>query len=174
MPRTHGDVFLRFCIVYPVLKGIENNQLITWNNTKTQENVSACTGPKPPTVEGKRAYTMNWKQLVWAGAANSSIQMERDSRLRERLIFSSYSSDMKMSQITRITPVVNLWHFRTEVHWTVYHDRRSKLFSKDNIWHLHSLSKIYLFSKGPYFRGKQLLFEGSYFRAGATFGGSYF
>ena len=43
-PRTHGNVFLRFCILFTVLKGIENNQLITWNNIKTQENVSVCTG----------------------------------------------------------------------------------------------------------------------------------
>ena len=32
------NVFLR-------VKGIEKNQLITWNNTKTQENVSVCTWP---------------------------------------------------------------------------------------------------------------------------------
>ena len=47
-PLTHGNVFLCFCIVYSkqfiVLKGIENNQRITWNNTKMQENVSVCTG----------------------------------------------------------------------------------------------------------------------------------
>ena len=39
-PRTHGNVSLRFCIVYCSQLGIENNQLIAWNNTKTQENVS--------------------------------------------------------------------------------------------------------------------------------------
>ena len=36
-PRTHGNVFLRFCIV-------SSNKLV--NNTKTQGNVSVCTRSK--------------------------------------------------------------------------------------------------------------------------------
>ena len=42
-----GPVHTETCafVLFTVLKGIENNQLITWNNTKTQENVSVCTGP---------------------------------------------------------------------------------------------------------------------------------
>ena len=31
--------FPAFFVLFTVLKGVENNQLITWNNTKTQENV---------------------------------------------------------------------------------------------------------------------------------------
>ena len=33
-------------VLFTVFKGIENNQLITWNNAKTWENLSVCTGPK--------------------------------------------------------------------------------------------------------------------------------
>ena len=46
--ETFACVFVLFtvnsCKQFIVLKGIENNQRITWNNTKTQENVSVCTG----------------------------------------------------------------------------------------------------------------------------------
>ena len=38
------ETFSCVFVLFTVLKGIENNQLITWNNTKTQENVSECTG----------------------------------------------------------------------------------------------------------------------------------
>ena len=45
--RTYGNVFLRFCIVSSnelvVLDSLENSIL---NSTKTQENVSVCTGPE--------------------------------------------------------------------------------------------------------------------------------
>ena len=40
------ETFSCVFVLFTVLKGIENNQLITWNNTKTQENVSVCTGPQ--------------------------------------------------------------------------------------------------------------------------------
>ena len=43
--RVHTGTFSFVFVLFTVLKGIENNQLITWNNTKTQENVSVCTGP---------------------------------------------------------------------------------------------------------------------------------
>ena len=42
---VHVETFPCVFVLFTVLKGIENNQLITWNNTKTQENVSVCTGP---------------------------------------------------------------------------------------------------------------------------------
>ena len=42
---VHTETFSCVFVLFTVLKGIENNQLITWNNTKTQENVSVCTGP---------------------------------------------------------------------------------------------------------------------------------
>ena len=41
----HTETLSCVFVLFTVLKGIENNQLITWNNTKTQENVSVCTGP---------------------------------------------------------------------------------------------------------------------------------
>ena len=41
----HTETFSCVFLLFTVLKGIENNQLITLNNTKTQENVSVCTGP---------------------------------------------------------------------------------------------------------------------------------
>ena len=37
---VHTETFSCVFVLFTVLKGIENNQLITWNNTKTQENVS--------------------------------------------------------------------------------------------------------------------------------------
>ena len=44
-PRRHGNVFLRFCIVSSnelvVLDSLEKSK----QYTKTQENVSVCTGP---------------------------------------------------------------------------------------------------------------------------------
>ena len=46
---VHTETFSCDFVLFTVLKGIENNQLITWNNTKTQENVSVCTGPKTVT-----------------------------------------------------------------------------------------------------------------------------
>ena len=42
---VHTETFPCVFVLFTVLKGIENNQLITWNNTKTQENVSVCAGP---------------------------------------------------------------------------------------------------------------------------------
>ena len=42
---VHTETFSCVFVLFTVLKGIENNQLITWNNTKTQENISVCTGP---------------------------------------------------------------------------------------------------------------------------------
>ena len=41
----HMETFSCVFVLFIVLKGIENNQLITWNNTKTQECVSVCMGP---------------------------------------------------------------------------------------------------------------------------------
>ena len=38
------ETFSCVFVLFTVLKGIENNQLITWNNTKTQENVYVCMG----------------------------------------------------------------------------------------------------------------------------------
>ena len=43
---VHTETFSCVFELFTVLKGIENNQLITWNNTKTQENVSVCTWPQ--------------------------------------------------------------------------------------------------------------------------------
>ena len=43
---VHTETFSCIFVLFTVLKGIENTELITWNNTKTQENVSVCTGPK--------------------------------------------------------------------------------------------------------------------------------
>ena len=48
---VHTETFSCVFVLFTVLKGIENNQLITWNNTKTQENVSVCTGPNNPLIE---------------------------------------------------------------------------------------------------------------------------
>ena len=45
-PRTHGNVFLRFCILFQVMSWLFSIPLRTVNNTKTQENVSVCTGPQ--------------------------------------------------------------------------------------------------------------------------------
>ena len=47
MAPVHTETFSCVFVLFTVLKGIENNQLITWNNTKTQENVSVSTEPKP-------------------------------------------------------------------------------------------------------------------------------
>ena len=41
---VHTETFSCIFVLFTVLKGIENNQLITLNNTKTQENVSVCMG----------------------------------------------------------------------------------------------------------------------------------
>ena len=41
---VHTETFSCVFVLFDVLKGIENNQLITSNNTKTQENISVCTG----------------------------------------------------------------------------------------------------------------------------------
>ena len=43
---VHTETFSCVFVLFIVLKGIENNQLITWNNTKKQQNVSMCTGSK--------------------------------------------------------------------------------------------------------------------------------
>ena len=43
---VHTETFSCVFELFTVLKGIENNQLVTWNNIKMQENVSVCTGPK--------------------------------------------------------------------------------------------------------------------------------
>ena len=43
--HVHMETFSCVFVLFTVLKGIENNQLITWNNTKTQENVSVCNRP---------------------------------------------------------------------------------------------------------------------------------
>ena len=47
-PRTHGNVFLRFCIVtFQVMScRLFSIPLRTVNNIKTQENVSVCTAPE--------------------------------------------------------------------------------------------------------------------------------
>ena len=50
---VHTETFSCVFVLFTVLKGIENNQLITWNNTKTQENISVCTGPKEKTLRIK-------------------------------------------------------------------------------------------------------------------------
>ena len=46
-------------VLLTVLKGIDNNQLIIWNNTKMQENVSVCTGHKTITLF-KRVQKADW------------------------------------------------------------------------------------------------------------------
>ena len=43
-------VLIRPAFLYCLLFSNENNQLITWNNTKTQENVSACVRDLSPRV----------------------------------------------------------------------------------------------------------------------------
>ena len=40
---VHTETLSCVFVLFTVLKGIENDQLITWNNTKTQENLSVCT-----------------------------------------------------------------------------------------------------------------------------------
>ena len=42
---VHTETSSCVFVLFTFLKGIENNQLITWNNTKTQENVSVYTWP---------------------------------------------------------------------------------------------------------------------------------
>ena len=43
---VHTKTFSCVFVLFTVLKGIENNQHMTWNNKNTQENVSVCTWPK--------------------------------------------------------------------------------------------------------------------------------
>ena len=46
---TCTETFSCVFVLFTVLKGIESNQLITWNNTKTQEDVFVCTRPPSAT-----------------------------------------------------------------------------------------------------------------------------
>ena len=47
--RNVSPVDLRFCILFQVMSWLFSIPLRTVNNTKTQENVSVCTGPKSST-----------------------------------------------------------------------------------------------------------------------------
>ena len=58
---VHTETFSCVFVLFTVLKGIENNQLITWNNTKTQENVSVFTEPRAQ-VKRRTSHEPNYSQ----------------------------------------------------------------------------------------------------------------
>ena len=57
---VHTETFSCVFVLFTVLKGIENNQPITWNNTKTQKNVSVC-----PWARGLRYVTPRHQRITF-------------------------------------------------------------------------------------------------------------
>ena len=63
-PHTYGNVFLRFHIVY-CSQGNRQQQAMSWNNTKTQENVSVCTGPVMFCIYYKEKTKIAWGRSIF-------------------------------------------------------------------------------------------------------------
>ena len=71
------ETFSCVFVLFTVPKGIENNELITWNSTKTQENISVCTGPNTKGIRFRKSPP--WKAFskasVFVGKARQFAQL---------------------------------------------------------------------------------------------------